>query len=152
MKSPVRIPGQLDEPERKDTVLGAAVHIVSIFSPLWGPLIGWAIFRGTRKFVAAHAWSALAEFILLKAALLAAGLISFGFTIASLVNHYNNQWKDFSWWPILTKLALTWIALLILGAITTVLSVRQALRAYNGHWPASHVRKARKSQKSLAES
>jgi uncharacterized Tic20 family protein len=153
MNSPVRIEGKLEEPHKRETLMGAAVHIISIFSPLWGPLIAWALFRNSLRFVAAHAWSALVEFILLKAALLVAGGISLGFTIASLIHHSQTNWKDFSWAPIITKVVITCLILLILGGITTILSLRQALLAYNGHWPPRDVKKAQRAERqALAES
>lgn len=141
--TPAWVEGKLPEPESKEKTWAAVVHAASIVSPLWGPLIGWGIFRtGNMKFVAAHAWAALVEFIVLKACLLVAAIISLGFSVRSLYISYQNNWEGFSIWPFLIKFGITWLALLVLGLITTMISIRQAYLAYNGQWPNREMKKA----------
>ena len=74
------LPGSsLVKPQPTDKYLAAAVHISSIFWPLLGPIVGWAVFR-RNDFVAAHSKQALKETIVLNVIVFTAGAVSLGYT------------------------------------------------------------------------
>lgn len=114
--------------------LAALILAVSIFVPILAPLVGLALFR-RQKFVTAHALQALYGLMLLKVLLFTAIVISVSFTIYSLWGHYQAGWVDFSIWPILIRMGVGWLLLMILAGINFVVSVRDALRAWQGRWP-----------------
>lgn len=127
------------EPMDWEKYLSATVHIVSIFTPLWGPLIGWVWQRKKSPFVASHCWQALMETIVLNACLLGAALISLSFSAYRLWGYWQNNWEGFNIWEFLIRFAIGWIIVAILGVVTTVFSVLQAWRAYKGQWPGKKI-------------
>ena len=147
--TPAWVEGKLPEPERNERTWAAVVHGASIVSPLWGPLIGWGIFRWKMPFAAAHAWAALVEFIVLKACLLLVAIISFSYSVVKLIGYAQNNWEGFEIWPFLLRAGAWLLVLALLGAITTILSVRQAYLAYNGNWPKREMKKANRRQRAL---
>lgn len=126
------VPAETDLGERR---LAAAVHIVSIFAPLWGPLIAWVWQRGKSKFVASHSLQALLETIVLNVCLFTAGLASFIFTLWRLWGYSQNNWEGFNIWEFLIRAGIGWLLVLLLGIVTTIYSIRQAWQALQGQWP-----------------
>ena len=123
-------------PAKHDKALAAGVHVSSIFWPFLGPLVAWALFR-KRAFVASHARKALTEAFVLKVAVILAFIVSLATTLSQVPHWVETGWKDVDWKFLALRVILGWLALLILEAVNTVFSVRQALRAYQGHWPKS---------------
>jgi hypothetical protein len=118
------------------------MHIGSIFAPVLAPVAVYAVARNRSPFVAAHAWGAIREWLLLKITLLAVGTASLIYTITRLVHYYRADWQGFSIWEFLLRFALGYLLLNVLGLIVSALSMLQAVRAWNGHWPRSVVRRS----------
>jgi hypothetical protein len=112
----------------------AAVHVSSVFWPLVGPLLGWVLGR-RRAFVAAHARKALFETLWLQGALCAGGLVSLIYTVIRLMDYAKSGWENVNWWEFVARFAVGIVVVVSLQALNTVLSVRQAWRAWHGHWP-----------------
>lgn len=122
-------------PETWEKGLAAVAHIVSIFTPLWGPLIGWVALRKKSRYVSTHCYQALMETIALNICLFTAALISLCFSLYRVWGYWQNNWEGFNIWEFLLRFAIGWIIVAILGVITTIISVVQAWRAYQGEWP-----------------
>lgn len=125
----------LPVPEQADRGLAALVHVSSVFWPILGPLIGWAVFAKSKPYVAAHGRQALFETLILNLALFVAGLCSLIYTITRIVHFIQTNWVDFTWQEFVVRFLLGWIALALLGLVNTVVSILQAYRAWKGHWP-----------------
>jgi len=114
--------------------LAAGAHLSGIFFPLLGPL-AFCLFCRKDRYVGYHALHALIGTLLLNLFLFTVGAISLAFSVASLWNHYQNGWKDFSLWQVLIKSAVTWIILALIGLANTALNLFQAWGAYQGKLP-----------------
>lgn len=130
--SPDTIVPQVEPGER---AWGAAVHVSSIFWPLLGPIVGWAIFAKKSRFVASHAKQALLETLVLNAVLFIVGAASFIYTVTRLWSYWQNNWEGFMWQEFLIRFIVGWILLFVLGVINTVVSVVQAVKAWKGELP-----------------
>lgn len=124
----------LGEASLAERRLAALVLGVSIFVPILAPLVGLALFR-RHKFVTAHALQALYGLIVVKLLLFLALVCSLAFTIYSLWGHYQTGWENFSIWPMLIRFGVGWLLLMILAGINFVVSVLDAIRAWQGRWP-----------------
>jgi uncharacterized Tic20 family protein len=123
--------------DRTDRALGAAVHVSSVFWPLLGPLVGWALFRKSKPFVTAHAKQALFETVFLNVALLLALVASTTYTVFRIVHFVQTNWVDFNLAEFIVRFLVGWIALAVLQFANTVFSVFQAWKAWKGTWPRS---------------
>ena len=112
----------------------AAAHASGIFLPFIGPASAYLI-GGKSRYVRYHALHALVGMLLLNAFLFTAGAISIGFSVYNLWRHYQEDFQNFEWWPIILKSAITWIVILLIGLANTVANAIQAYRAYHGRWP-----------------
>jgi hypothetical protein len=122
--------------------LAAAVHVGSIAAPIVVPGVAWVI--GQRSpFIKGHAQKALIDFLLLKVALFVAIVASSIYTISRLITLYQNDWKGFDVTEFLIRFVVGWALLAILGAITTICSLREAWQAYNGKWPRRFAKRPR---------
>ncbi|MCW5939541.1 MAG: DUF4870 domain-containing protein [Fimbriimonadaceae bacterium] len=121
-------------PERR---WAAAVHVSSVFWPLIGPLVGWVLGR-ERAFVAAHARRALFETLWLQGLLCLGGLVSLIYTATRLMDYAKSGWESVNWWEFVLRFAVGFVIVVLLQALNTVLSVRQAWRAWHGHWPGKN--------------
>lgn len=136
----------LPVPTQSERNLAALMHIVSLFAPLWGPLIGGIAARGRSRYVEVHSWKALKEYFLLTLGYLIYGGISITVSLVRLYHYWQNNWENFNWMEILLRFAIGWVFLLILGGILLVLNVIQAYKAWKGEWPKAEIRKqARKA-------
>lgn len=125
----------LEVAESPDRSWAAAVHISSIFWPLIGPLVGWALFAKSKPYVAAHAKQALLETIVLNVCLFLVGLASFTYTVFRIVHFVQTNWKDFSWQEFVVRFIVGFIVLSILQIVNIVISLNQARKAFKGDWP-----------------
>jgi hypothetical protein len=132
----------LPQPESWERGAAAAIHIISIPAPLWGPLLAGLIMKSRSRYAEVHAWKALREHIILSACLLVWGTGSLIFTLTRLYGHWQNDWATFNPWEFLIRFAIGWIILTILTGIVTVLSVIQAWGAWQGSWPKNEIKKA----------
>lgn len=119
----------------------AAVHLVSLFAPLWGPLIGVVVARGRSRYVEVHAWKALKEYFLLTLAYLIYGGISITFFLIRLYQLYQDDWQNIPWGQFILRFAIGWVVFFLIGIVLLVLNLIQAWRAWQGEWPKSEVRK-----------
>ena len=134
LESPPDRPAPL-EADKPDRSWAAAVHVSSIFWPLIGPIVGWAVFNKSRPFVAAHAKQALMEAIVLNVTLFLMGLVSLTYTIVRIVHFIQTNWRDFSWQEFLLRFIIGFIVLGLLELINIAISINQARTAWKGQWP-----------------
>jgi len=106
------------------------MHVGTIFAPIVAPLLVWCLSKS--PFVRAHARRSLTETLVVQGVLLVAGAISLTYSLWSLYQHYQNDWKDFSIWPILVKAAVGWIIVAVLEVVNTIQALRMAAKAYKG--------------------
>jgi len=132
--------GSLAVVETSDRMLGAGVHVSSIFWPLLGPLVGWLVFRKQKPYVAAHARQALFETIVLNVGLFLALIASTAYTLVRINHFVQTNWVDFTWQEFLVRFLIGWILLALLQLANTVFSIIQAIGALNGRWPRSAAR------------
>jgi hypothetical protein len=132
-------------PEQWERAVAAGIHLISIPAPLWGPLIAGFVMKSRSRFAEVHAWKALKEYIILSAALLVWGIGSLIYTITRLVHHFQTNWAEFSWWEVALRIGLSWGILFLLGIITAILSIGQAIKAFQGSWPKSEIKKSQKT-------
>lgn len=135
MAAPIIPEPVVPEVNQTDRSLAAGVHVASIIWPLLGPVIGWVVFRG-KPFVAAHAKQALLETLVLKVGLFVAFVASTVYTVTRIVHFVQTNWVDFTWQEFLLRFVVGWIVLALLGFFNTVMSVVQAIRAFQGRWPS----------------
>lgn len=121
-------------PKPTDRHLATGVHIASIFAPFLAPAVAWVLWS-KNGFVVAHAKKALFEAIGLKIFLCVFGIVSISYSIWNLIQQSQNGFKDFSILPILLKFLAVWLFVTLLGIWNTVMSLRQAHRAYQGQLP-----------------
>jgi hypothetical protein len=121
----------------RDRYLAAAVHVGSIFAPIWVPAIAWVIFRKS-VYVASHARKAIFGFLALKVGLLIVGTASLIYTLSRLWTLYQNDWQGFSLLEFGGRFLVGWILLSLVGVVTTVISIAEAHGALKGRWPRSH--------------
>ncbi|RYG33782.1 hypothetical protein EON81_17275 [bacterium] len=116
----------------RDRLIAASAHISGIFFPIFGPAAVFAISRRSNPFAAYHAVHAILGEIVLKALLLVLGIASLGYTIYTFYGHYQTDFRNWSWHFFIGKMALTWLAITILGVINTLGALRTAHRAFRG--------------------
>jgi len=116
----------------------AAAHASGIFFPLLGPIVVFALGRNS-AYVRYHALHAFIGMLLLNIFLFTIGAISVGISIYNLWQHYQENFQNFDWWPVILKSAVTWIVFLLIGFANTVVNVVQAIRAYRGQWPGKGI-------------
>ena len=140
---------ELRAPEQKEKLGGAAVHVGAIFAPILFPIGAMLFTRKKSQYVYSHARQSLVETLWLNVFLGIAIITSLSFTIAHFYELYQNGFEDVEWWSELGKAALkaaiSWILMWILGLINTVVSIVQALKAYQGEWPKSWKKKMAKA-------
>ena len=136
--SPAQSLPQVTQTERG---YAAAVHLISLFAPLWGPLIGGIVAKGRSRYVEVHAWKALKEYFLLTLAYLVYGAISITFFLVKVYQLYQNNWQDIPWVQLILRFAVGWVIFFIIGIVLFILNVLQAWRAWKGEWPKSEVKK-----------
>jgi len=126
------------EPAERERQGAALAHASGIFFPVLGPL---AVFfaAGKSRFVRYHALHSFVGMLLLNIVLFTLGAISIAYSLAGLWEQYQNDFKDFSIWPILLKSVVVWIVFGLIGLVNTVVNVVQAYRAYRGNWPGKSV-------------
>ena len=129
--------GSLVVPNASDRILGASVHVSSIFWPLLGPLVGWLAFRKQKPYVAAHARQALLETALLSVGLFLALVASTAYTVVRISHFIQTNWADFTWQEFIFRFLAGWILLAVLELANTFFSIVQAVGALNGRWPRS---------------
>ncbi|RYG48082.1 hypothetical protein EON79_05530 [bacterium] len=117
----------------RDRSIAASAHISGIFFPILGPAAVFAISRRSNPFAAYHAVHAIMGEIVLKAFLLVLGIASLGYTIYTFYGHYQTDFRNWSWPYFIGKMALTWLAVTILGVINTLGALRTAHRAFQGN-------------------
>lgn len=119
-----------------------AMHIISIFAPLWFPFVVWAGAKSSNKpFLKAHARQAAFEGIVWKAFLLILMVASAIWTIVRLFHHFSTNFQQFDWSEVGFKLLLTIGVFGTLALINFVQSVFQAIHANKGKWPKREVKK-----------
>lgn len=114
--------------------LAAVMHIGSIFLPMVAPIAGLAIGK-KHSFLGAHSWMALRDTLLLQAGMLIVGLISLTHTLVTLYGFWERNWEGFSIWPFLLKIAIGWIVFFLIQIVLAIVSMRQAMLAWQGRWP-----------------
>lgn len=134
----------LPMPTQTERGLAALVHVISLFAPLWGPLIGGVVARGRSRYVEVHSWKALKEYFILTLGYFVYGAISITISLVRLYNYWQNNWENFNWMEILLRFAIGWLILLILAGILLVLNVIQAYKAWKGEWPKAEIKKQAK--------
>ena len=134
MQSVRTVDDALAVPPARDRTLAATMHVATIFAPIIAPVVALAIGRKS-PFLTAHGMRSLKETLLLQFAFFTAAIISVSYTIMSLWGHYQTDWKDFSFWPMLARFAIGWLLLGLLELVNIVCAVRMAIRAYRGEWP-----------------
>ncbi len=117
-----------------DRTLAAGAHLSGVFFPFFGPL-AFFMFSGKHRFAKYHSLHALVGMLILNFFLFTAGAISLGFSLYNLWQQYQQDFKNFEWWPMLLKSAITWIVLLLIGVVNTIVNIVQAIRAYQGKVP-----------------
>jgi uncharacterized membrane protein len=118
-----------------DRRLAAAMHIATIPLPFLAPAFAFLLFQ-RRDFVRAHSLQALYGALGLKVLTVVATLASVTITGIQLWNHYQNGWQDWSWPLFILRVAAGWLAVVILGFLTTVAAIMAAHRAVRGEWPS----------------
>lgn len=138
--------GSLDEKDAqglsgKDKSFAAAVHLVGIFAPLWGPVIAVFLAKGRSRYVEAHAWKALKEYFILTLAYFIYGAFSITWLLIRLYQHWQENWVNFDWVPFVLRFAVGWVIFFLLGIILFVLNLFQAYHAWQGRWPRADAKK-----------
>jgi hypothetical protein len=140
---------QMPESTQKERMLAGLIHISSIPAPIWGPAIGWLLVKNWSPFAKAHAVKAVRDELFLKLGLLVSGAISLTYTITKLIGYAQNDWQGFVWWEFVLRAGIGWLIVIILGVITTIVSIFEAKSAFSGAWPKSMIKKALRQQKRL---
>jgi uncharacterized membrane protein len=125
---------QIWEPSVSERQGAAAAHVSGIFFPVLGPLVVFML-SGKSRFARYHALHSFVGMLLLNIVLFTLGAISVMYSLTGLWQQYQEDFKEFSIWPILIKSAVVWVVFLIIGLINTIVNVFQAYRAFQGHWP-----------------
>lgn len=136
----------LGEKDAQDLTSGekgfaAAVHLVGIFAPLWGPLVAFFVAKGRSRYVEAHAWKALKEYFILTLAYFIYGAFSLTWLAIRLYQHWQENWVNFDWVPFLLRFAIGWVIFFILGIVLLILNIFQAYHAWQGKWPKAEAKK-----------
>lgn len=119
-----------------ERMLGATAHVLSIVAPIYGPFLMWLAVRKSHPFAAAHALRAMWDELILKGLLLVAGTASLVMTIQRLLALHADNWQGFNLWDFAPRILIGWALVAVLGVITTVVSIGQAISAANGKWPS----------------
>lgn len=126
------------EPSVRERQGAAAAHASGIFFPVLGPFVVFLV-GGKSRFVRYHALHSFVGMLLLNLLLFTLGAISITYSLAGLWQQYQDEFKDFSIWPILVKSVVVWVVFVLIGAVNTVVNVVQAYRAYRGNWPGKSI-------------
>ena len=143
----------LPEPNRTEKIQAGLIHISSIFAPIWGPAIGWLIVKGKSRFASSHALKAVRDELILKVSLFIALAISTVYSVTRFIAAWNAKTPEDTFWDVTVQFfSESWVRMLvgivvvlILGLIMTVISIIEAKRAFEGQWPKSEVKKAKKA-------
>ena len=108
------------------------MHVGSILAPIVAPVACYVISFRRSSFVSAHSLKAMKEWLVLNLTLLLVGVCSISYTIYRLVDLYHKDWKGFSIWEFFLRFAVGYVLFAILGFVTAVISIRQAIKAYRG--------------------
>lgn len=119
----------------------AAVHLVGIYAPLWGPLIAFFVAKGRSRYVEVHAWKALKEYFILTLAYFIYGAFSLTWLALRLYQHWQENWVNFDWVPFLLRFAVGWVIFFLLGIVLLILNLFQAYYAWQGKWPKAEAKK-----------
>lgn len=125
----------LPDPTEKEMHLARAMHIASIFTPLWVPFVVWILTPKQMKFLRAHARLAAFDGIIWKAIFLVLAVISLTITIITLIHHFSTQWQDFEWSQVIWRVVISLLVLGTLFTVNLVQSIKQAFDAKKGLWP-----------------
>jgi hypothetical protein len=137
-------PAVLPTPEQNDRYLAGGMHLASIFFPILAPTLTYFL-AGKSKFVKTHSYQAIFETLILKASVFIVGAISLTYSLVTLWNHYQkDDWENFSWATMAVKFIAGFVLFAILELFNTIISIRQAIRAFQGEWPRREVKKAQK--------
>lgn len=125
----------LPDPTERERQLARAMHIASIFTPLWVPFVVWMLTPKEMKFLRAHSRLAAFDGIIWKAIFLLLAVISITVTIITLIHHFSTQWRDFEWSQVIWRALITLFVLGSLFIVNLVQSIKQAFDAKKGIWP-----------------
>ncbi|MCH8977646.1 MAG: DUF4870 domain-containing protein [Armatimonadetes bacterium] len=143
----------LREPGASDRLGGALVHVGAIFAPILFPIGAMLFTRKKKDYVYAHARQSLVETIWLNVFLGIAIVTSLSFTAAHILELYQGGVQNIDWWKELLnagiKFAISYILMALLGFFNTIVSVLQAIKAYQGEWPKSWRKKMAKAGRAL---
>ena len=135
----------LPRPNARERLGGAAVHVGAIFAPILFPIGAYLFARKKAVYVAAHARQSLVETLWLNVFIGLAIVISLSFTIAHVIHVYQEGLENVDWVKELLsagiKILISYLLLLLLGFINTIVSIGQAIKAYRGEWPKSWKKK-----------
>ena len=136
----------LRKPTDSERMGGAAVHVGAIFAPILFPIGAMLFTRKKSDYVHSHARQSLVETLWLNVFLGIAIVVSLSFTVAHFWELYQNGFEDVNWWTELWKAAgkvlISYILMWMLGFINMIVSILQALKAFQGEWPKSWRKKA----------
>ena len=135
----------LPRPNARERLGGAMVHVGAIFAPILFPIGAYLFARKKAVYVAAHARQSLVETLLLNVFIGLAIVVSLSFTIAHIVHLYQEGVENIDWIKELLsagiKMLVSYLLLALLCFINTVVSIVQAIKAYQGEWPKSWKKK-----------
>jgi len=139
---------KLPVPQKSEKTGAAVVHVADIFFPIVAPSIAWFVTRKKSDYIASHARQAIVEALWLKLFLGIAIAVSLTFTVLHVVELWQGGVENIDWWPeiwkAVLKFAISWILMTILGFINSIMSILQAVKAYQGEWPKSWVKRMAK--------
>jgi uncharacterized Tic20 family protein len=122
----------VEQTQGRERAVAAAMHVGSIFAPVVVPAVVWAWQGRESAFVAAHAKKALKEALVWKLLFLIGAVVSLAYTISRLIGYYQANWEGFSFTEFLVRMVVVWLLVSVLGIVNTLLSVRQAMAAFQG--------------------
>ncbi|AIE85569.1 DUF4870 domain-containing protein [Fimbriimonas ginsengisoli] len=115
-------------PTQTERLVAAGMHIATIFAPLVGPAIVWALWRNS-PFVSGHARRTFNGTLLLQGVLLFLGACSLIYTIWSISQ---TGWQNVNILALVLRWAIVWVFLIVLEWINILTALRHAYRAYRG--------------------
>lgn len=133
---------QIPDVSMSERKLAMAMHIASIFAPLWFPFVVWAGAKATSTpFLKAHARQAAFEGIVWKAILLVLMIGSITWTIIRLFQHLSTNFQQFEWSEVGIRLLISVAIFGTLAIFNFVQSIFQAIHANQGKWPKREMKK-----------
>ena len=140
----------LREATQRERFGGAAVHAGAIFAPILFPIGAMLFTRKKSEYVYSHARQSLVETLWLNVFLGIAIVVSLSFTVAHFWELYQGGFEGVNWWVELGKAAgkvlISYILMWILGFFNMIVSILQALKAFQGEWPKSWRKKMAKAR------